>query len=192
MALVGTQPGQHIWFAFSLYIPDDFLESNWVYTNIGQIHNMNGPTALQSWGLHRPPVVQLYAKSGEIGIHTYTMRGKNKANADSSEDRYFVDTISSFKGKWHDVIFHFDSTKLPTKLDAFVDGRVIFTDKVISDFQADKYFAKYGIYRPFTKKHTAMTGLPMPTAVVYFDEIRLGTSRSDVDPVLNKKLTPVD
>ena len=59
-------------------------------------------------------------------------------------------------------------------------------------FPKDTYF-KYGIYRSFISKYKKMKKTnELPTQVVFYDEIRRGTSIEQVDINQNKKLKPID
>jgi hypothetical protein len=49
------------------------------------------------------------------------------------------------------------------------------------------YF-KYGIYRSFGSKHTGSA----PTQIVYYDEIRRGSSIEEVDFNINPNLKAID
>jgi hypothetical protein len=64
------------------------------------------------------------------------------------------------------------------------------TDFII--FEPKDFFFKYGIYRSFISRYTNKTGAGVPTQVLYYDEVRVGNSRADVDLNGSQPPPPVD
>ena len=88
--------------------------------------------------------------------------------------KYSLISNEEFKGKWHDIIVHaiwsVDANKGVTEV--WVDGgkAVDFRGATRTVENSTVYF-KYGIYRPSNNMITT----------VYYDEIRKGKTRDDVD-----------
>ena len=61
----------------------------------------------------------------------------------------------------------------------------------LMDVMPKEIYFKYGIYRSFISRYNCILG-KLPTQVVFYDEIRIGTSIKKVDFNLNPKLKPVD
>ena len=69
----------------------------------------------------------------------------------------------------------------------------MFFDRLKSpiNFKPKSTYFKYGIYRSFVSRYKGLHG-EIPTQIVYYDEVRRGTSIEDVDRNINPKLKPVD
>ena len=88
-----------------------------------------------------------------------------------------------FRGKWHDIVVN---VKWSSDDDGFfriwADGKLradITGLANVLNNEAEIYF-KYGLYRLNLGKFPGMTR-KIPTQIVYFDEVRKGKTREDVD-----------
>jgi hypothetical protein len=87
------------------------------------------------------------------------------------------------------VVVHFRPTKENGILEIYINGKLERTIDNPMIIRPDNFYLKYGIYRSFvTREHPNV----MPTQIVYFDEVRMGKTRMEVDAQLNPELKPVD
>ena len=85
---------------------------------------------------------------------------------------------NDFRGRWHDIVVHakwctggggFVKVWVNGELKAEVNGRNTYNNEPIQ--------FKYGVYRSFVGRY----GGRVPTQIAYFDEVRKGLARADVD-----------
>ena len=85
--------------------------------------------------------------------------------------------ISEMRGKWNRITLHLNAKPKKPNL------KVFFNEKLIANFEHELpydpkyYYWQYGVYRSFVSRH----GPPMPKQVVYYDEVRVGSSRAEVE-----------
>ena len=89
------------------------------------------------------------------------------------------------RGKWTDILIHLDTAKGKEVLEVYVNGqrKAALTDFI--NFIPKEFYFKYGIYRSFVSRH----GGPMPTQILYIDEVKLGKS---ADKVRVNEARPMD
>ncbi|MCB1394640.1 MAG: heparin lyase I family protein [Rhodobacter sp.] len=162
-------PGRDTWIGFSVYLPPDFEDSRNVNTSLFQIHRSGGPQRVAGGRTSNPPLMQIEARGGTLGVTIFVTDGPNPHAA--------LATLAQMRGRWTDIAVHFDDRD-PPMLEVYVNGEVgaIFTDWPLPD--PDFYYLKYGLYRSFVSRH----GGPMPTQVAIFDEMRVGIEPGAVIP----------
>ena len=167
-------PGDNQWIGFSLYIPEHYQTSNYVATTLGQIHQSGGnrPTGTAAGLKSFPPVLQLEAKGGYYDACIHILSGP-KNNVRDICELFTLSSISDMLGRWTDIEIHFDTTDKKSLIEIYVnkERKVLREDFV--KFWPQKYHVKYGIYRSFVSRHDG----PMPTQIVWFDEIKMGNTR---------------
>lgn len=176
-------PGTDRWVGFSLYLPEDFRTSPRVATTLGQIHQTGGPSGIAGGLPSFPPLVQLEARGNQYSACLHILTGP----ADNVRDRcrYFeLARISDMRGRWTDVLIHIDSRDAGV-FEVFIDGNRRGLAENFLRFRPEEFYLKYGIYRSFVSRH----GGPMPTQVVFFDEVRMANNREEAMP---KTEQPVD
>ena len=78
------------------------------------------------------------------------------------------------------------------RMDAWINGKKkVEINQSPLNFIPDKIYFKYGIYRSFVSRYKNIHG-KIPTQIVFYDEVRRGTSIKEVDRSMNPKLKPVD
>ena len=78
-------------------------------------------------------------------------------------------------------------------MDVWVDGiKKVEILKSPIFFKPKSIYFKHGIYRSFISKYKTFNKRKMPTQIVFYDEIRRGSSIKKVDININPKLKPVD
>jgi hypothetical protein len=163
--------GDDVWIGFSIYVPPNIPKAN-TWTTIGQIHQ-NDVKMTAPDGSTKSPNHMQFAMSGndlELAVWSQTEQG---AHAES----YYLRSIKSMEGKWTDIQWRFDTKNSNGDLEIWMDDRLV---KRLSDtvtVKPSSYYFKYGIYRAGLKRLAA----PIPTQVVIYDEVRIGSTREAVN-----------
>ena len=159
--------GDPMWLGFSVFLPSDFAVSNHVKTTIAQIHQRGGPIRVAGAQVSRPPVMQMELRGTTLRL---TVHVPGAANIHVT-----LAQIDEMRGAWTDFRVEFVSGD-------DLAMRVWVNDILRADVRdwptppPEFFYFKYGIYRSFVSRH----GGPMPTQVLYIDEVRLGPSSSSV------------
>ena len=179
-------PGQRRWIAWSIYLPPDYRDSGAVQTHLGQVHQFRGPSGTMNGMPSNPPLLQFSEDKGSYNMCLHQLSGP----ADNITDRcdtYTLSTTQAMRGRWTDIVIDLNTDKSNGHLAVLVNGQTMVDIKQpVVRYDAQNFFVKYGIYRSFISRATE----PLATQVVYFDEVRLGTSLASVDNRCN--LTAVD
>ena len=168
-------PGDNQWIAFSLYIPEDYQTSDYVNTTVGQIHQIGGPTGTAGGFQSFPGVLQLDTKGGHYFACIHILSGSAN-NVQDHCDYFTLSSISDMRGRWTDIEIHFDTTDKKSLIEIYVNKERKALLEEFVEFWPQMYHVKYGIYRSFVSQH----GGPMPTQIVWFDEIKMGNTREEV------------
>jgi len=115
-------------------------------------------------------------------VHLLTGNATNVQN--NTVDFPLID-LASMKGRWTDIQILLDTTDDKELLEIFVDGERTVRYEDFITFVPEYYFFKYGLYRSFVSRH----GGPIPTQVLFIDEVRMGSTMDAVDVDENR---PVD
>jgi hypothetical protein len=172
------------WIGFSVYVPQDFKASSKVNTTVGQIHQRGGPSGTAGGLPSFPPLMQLEMRGGSYiaGVHILT---GSASNVRDNVKKFPLASINAMRGKWTDILIHLDTAKGKEVLEVYVNGqrKAALTDFI--NFIPKEFYFKYGIYRSFVSRH----GGPMPTQILYIDEVKLGKS---ADKVRVNEARPMD
>jgi hypothetical protein len=176
-------------FAYSLMLSPDFQSVHPTNTDLGQVHQIGGPKGTAGGLKSFPPLIQIGAKGGRLVFKWHKLTGSASNVVDSTVERHLAN-LDDMKSKWTDISFCLDIDG--KRIDGWVNGKKAFeiNESPINFVPKEIYF-KYGIYRSFISRYKASKG-KLPTQVVFYDEIRRGTSIEKVDFTLNPKLKPVD
>jgi hypothetical protein len=179
-------PGQRRWVSWSIYLPPEWQDSREVPTHLGQIHQFRGPRGVMLGLPSNPPLLQFSEDRGSYNMCLHQLSGP----ADNIQDRCETHTLSTteaMRGRWTDIIIDLNTHKTTGHLTVMVNGiTMVDIKQPVVRYDAENFFVKYGIYRSFISRATE----PLKTQVVYFDEVRVGTSLASVDNRCN--LTAVD
>lgn len=180
VAQVGTQnyQGETWWYGISFYVPPDYKDSG---------NAIGTSRTVSMFQYHQTP------ENPAMGWFPAWMFAKEYngpfvARAFASDPymtpiRYELWPASSFVGRWHDVVVE---AKWSTGDDGFMrmwmNGTMVLDHRgaTRSPGNKDIYF-KYGVYRPSTPATQINT-------VLYFDEVRRGSAREQVDIRLIEKM----
>jgi hypothetical protein len=153
-----TLEGDEYWYAWSVYVPGNIPQASWVF--LGQF---------QQYYTHEPIWMFLKTSGGPLcAMYTPTIN-----NMWHCRPEHILIHNYEFAGRWHDILVHAkwttDSTGF-TKI--YVNGtlKVDFTGPTRTNPNVGIAF-KYGIYRMASQQ----------TSVVYYDEVRRGKTRQEVD-----------
>ena len=150
------------WYAYSIYLPNDFKTVYPVKSAMAQFHQKG------SW----PTLMFQFTDMGyyadrQLGYQTQEMKK-------------LLD-VKDMIGKWNDILIHINSTSKDSGFyKIWVNGNLKYEYNGTITGGKENYF-KFGIYQtkvsvwPMYHPDT-----PYPTQVVYYDEVRAGKSRQAV------------
>ncbi len=161
--------GPH-WYAWSIYLPEDYPNIYPTKTALGQFHLAgNGVSVMfqnQSW----------YGRGGGLWVDRFVSSQSSIQDEIISEE--------DLRGKWHDILVKAVWSKGDDgEFTVWVNGVEKYTYKGFTSLNGSSVSHKYGIYRSFVSRYKFMNGddVPVPTQVVYYDEVRYGRTRAEVD-----------
>lgn len=180
--------GSDNWLSWYFYVPEDATYPKYISTTVGQIYGWN---KAPNW---RPLAMVMI--SGNVVQTQWIQSSLLRDNSGENGSRYasngFVEwagKLSDLRGKWNQVVIHVDTTLDAGILQIYLNGKLV--NEVKNPVQATgfQHFGfKYGLYRSFISQEKG----PMPTSVIYYDEMRFGHTREEVDDILNPSLPVVD
>jgi len=196
--------GDDFWSFFSIYIPHDFVGISPATITLGAI-GTNSP--VENIGNSGQGVgVPKFNKNGASGsflhfnvhdgYYNLVMRKRQEmyGQVQMTSKIFNLISIKSMRGKWTDVLVHVDFGDPDNIiLDAWING----TKKVSNVHSAmgiipTELHQVVGIYEQEVTKYHDAKDQALPTVIVYFDEMRVGRTREEVDPKANPALPPVD
>jgi len=194
------RPGEDFWAAYSIYIPTDLPDLGPVQLNLAAIKN-------------EAPVMNVGGSGVQVGIKSANKNGGSGAfimynvhdgnyqlqlfklqemygELHPTNRTWVLKPIKAMRGHWTDVMVHVDMTNPDDlQLSAWVDGRqVIAAEHLHMGMVAPNYYQKIGVYEIGVDEYRASKHAPVPTVVVYYDEVRVGHTRDAVDIRTNPKL----
>ena len=179
-------------YGYSLKLSDDFKSVYPANTDLGQVHQIGGPVGSAGGFKSVPPIVQIGIFKEMLIFGWHKLSGDIDNVRDRKDINYLV-PISEMRGVWTDISFCLDYEN--NRMDAWVNGvkKMEILESPVNFIPDNTYF-KYGIYRSFVREYrigVSDDGI-MPTQIVFYDEVRRGTSIEEVDANINPKLKPVD
>jgi hypothetical protein len=161
--------GERKFLAWNIYLPDDFEASAFVNSTLGQVHQKGGPRGTAGGLSSFPPLMQFEAKGDAYSVCWHRLEG----DAGNITDKCVAKTlakITEMRGKWTEVVLDLDLSMETGGAKVYINGNetAVF-DYPLVRFKPQELYMKYGIYNSFVSRH----GGPMPTQVVYYDEIRI-------------------
>lgn len=148
------------WYGWSFYVPSDNSAQD-TFLFFGQVQQ--APSANPLW---------MFIKNGKepfCMLRTPTL--DRSFYCEQPTDFPLIDH-DNFAGKWHDMVMHVKFSRDDGFVNIWVDGsqKVSYIGNTITEGN-DMVTFSYGLYRPTHKS----------SVVVYFDEVRWGTQREQVD-----------
>jgi hypothetical protein len=177
-------------YGYSLMLSEDFIDVHPTNTDLGQVHQIGGPSGTAGGLASLPPLIQIGAHEGSLYFGWHELWGSATNVIDEKRD-YKLKSLEDMKGVWTDISFCLDFKN--KRMDAWVDGiKKVEILKSPIFFKPKSIYFKHGIYRSFISRYKARNNGKMPTQIVFYDEIRRGNSVKKVDININPKLKPVD
>jgi hypothetical protein len=202
------EPGDVMWYGWSIYLPTDFVDLSPAGTLVGQ-------SKLVRW---RAPLWDFSIQRGAL-VFKHSPRGR----FDPVDCRTI--SLSQMRGRWTDIVVYADHSLQNQSGEAmvrvWVNGRQmcsgyqpLVTQAMLDHAETNQIYFKYGIYNSYvsrwlnihgtrpreaaqfndyhadsggTSSSPSATpfaydwGVELPTQVVFYDEVRLGATREDVD-----------
>lgn len=167
--------GEEYWFSFSLFLPSTFETSNTVKSTIGQIKPRGGPSGEYAGFASLPSLLQLYALGNEYNLCWQELIDPATATTMCTDIK--MAKIDEMKGKWTDVALHFSTSRTSGFVHVYVNSQLKGSiNKPLVNYPERNFFVKYGIYNTLISRN----GAPMPTQVVYFDEVKIEKKEQQV------------
>ena len=180
-------------FAFSIMLDDSFQSTSPTKTSLGQIHQRGGPKGSAEGIASNPPLIQFDVKNDYYNLNWHVLSGSVNNVRDQSVYYKLIPT-NDMKGKWTDISFCIDFAN--KNISVWVNGnKKVNIDKapINAKLIPSAIYFKHGIYRSFISKYKASHSTDvMPTQIVYYDEVRRGSSIDEVDFNINSSLEIVD
>lgn len=167
--------GTDQWIAFSINLPADFKTSPRVRTTVGQVKMKGGPKGFAGGFPSEPGVFQMEMLGNRYFFRVHVLSGPFDNVKNDIKD-YPLASISELRGRWTDFVVRVNTKTAPATIEVFKNGKRVVLHNYNQNYAPRAYYFKYGIYRSFVSNHRG----PMPTQVVYFDEVRMGRSYDKV------------
>ena len=119
--------------------------------------------------------VKILSSLNRRAVHQIDLSGSANDVTNEVID-YDLISIDDMRGRWTDIAINLDTSREGGRLSAYVNGRRIVEHDNFINFVPESYYFKYGIYRTFVSRH----GAPLPTQIIYVDEVRIGENRFEV------------
>ena len=173
--------------AFSIMLDDSFVTMDSSPTALGQIQQKGGPTGFMEGFKSQPGVLMFHAQEGYYDFDWLYLHG-SRTDIKQTDLKFRLLSLDDMKGKWTDISFCLDFAK--NNMSLWVNGKRKFdiNQPPTGLHMPESIFFKYGIYQSFVSKHSGST----PTQIVYYDEIRRGSSVEEVDLNINPNLKVID
>jgi hypothetical protein len=173
--------------AFSIKLDENFTLGSFNQTALAQIQQTGGPTGFMEGFKSNPGVLMFHAQEGYYDFDWLYLHG-SRTDIKQTDLKFRLLSLNDMKGKWTDISFCLDFAK--NNMSLWVNGKRKFNinQPPTGLHLPESIFFKYGIYRSFGSKHSGS----VPTQIVYYDEIRRGSSIEEVDFNINPNLKVID
>lgn len=160
--------GSKNWYGWSIFVPNDFPNVWPTRTVLGQFHQKGDE-------IFDPPIMFKYYSDG-YRIHVNQM-------SQSPPEDYLLIPEDDFRGQWHDILVHAKWTNTDGGfIKIWVNGILKVNRAGALTLYSKPIYFRYGIYRHSLSNYKTMSNVDnLPTQIVYYDEVRKGKSRADVD-----------
>jgi hypothetical protein len=164
--------GEEYWYGWSIFFPNDYPNIFPTETALGQFKS----------NYVNAPVVMFLDFPNGYWMQFVQIRGRH------FQDSYLLIDEEELRGRWHDIVVH---ARWSNNDDGFI--KVWVNDVLKANYSGaltryiNQIYFKYGVYRNGVSLYKLAENVDsVPTQVVYFDEVRKGRSREDVDIRLRK------
>ena len=182
--------GKHC-IAFSIMLDDSFVTMHPTSTALAQIQQSGGPSGFIEGFKSNPGVLMFHAHEGYYDFDWLYLHG-SRTDIKQTDLRFRLLSLDEMKGKWTDISFCLDFAK--NNMSLWVNGKIKFNinQPPTGLHLPESIFFKYGIYQSFVTKYKQKYNLDTPIQIVYYDEIRRGSSVEEVDFNINPNLKAID
>ena len=170
--------GNQVWYGWSIYLPNDFRDVEPTNTMLGQ------------------------GKFGEIPLwnfnaHSNFLVFEHRPGTQMDPIWCNAAKLSSMRGRWTDIVvytdYSYENNNNSDMLKVWINDKLVCSSKspVMSvkrtRNQGQRHVQlRYGIYNSFISEfHKSGKGDILPTQVVYYDNVRTGKTRAEVDVNMN-------
>ena len=178
--------------AFSIMLDNDFKTMDGSPTALAQVHQRGGPTGFAGGFKSNPGVLMFHAQEGYYDFDWLYLHG-SRTDIKQLDLKFRLLPLEEMKGKWNDISFCLDFAK--NNMSLWVNGEKKFNiNQPPTGLHLPKSIIfKYGIYQSFISWYKLEHNKnKMPTQIVYYDEIRRGSSIEEVDFNINPNLKAID
>ena len=182
--------GKHC-IAFSIMLDDSFVTMHPTSTALAQIQQSGGPSGFIEGFKSNPGVLMFHAHEGYYDFDWLYLHG-SRTDIKQTDLRFRLLSLDEMKDKWTDISFCLDFAK--NNMSLWVNGKRKFNinQPPTGLHLPESIFFKYGIYQSFVTKYKKKYNRNTPTQIVYYDEIRRGSSIEEVDFNINANLKAID
>ena len=182
--------GKHC-IAFSIMLDDSFVTMHPTSTALAQIQQSGGPSGFIEGFKSNPGVLMFHAHEGYYDFDWLYLHG-SRTDIKQTDLRFRLLSLDEMKGKWTDISFCLDFAK--NNMSLWVNGKRKFNinQPPTGLHLPETIFFKYGIYQSFVSKYKQKYNRDTPIQIVYYDEIRRGSSVEEVDFNINPNLKAID
>jgi hypothetical protein len=181
---------KHKFFAWSIYLPEDFQSVDPVLLLAGQIHQTGLEIPTNDGKNRYGQNLSFHINNGGYWVVRYLRAFPPDFDPYSGyykKDTHLID-IEDMLGKWTDVVLEFKSTKTKKGIiRVWINGELKYEYFGQTSDGGKNYF-KFGMYqswvsrinntppKPWIDGTTRNKADPYPTQVVYYDDVRIGKS----------------
>ena len=157
--LYPNRDGDEFWYGYSMFLPNETLQQGKSSTFIGQFNSDNS--------------ARFYLRDFKDGFgYTFNDRDYDLISQD------IVASNADIRGRWVDITMHIIWSETDTGLiELYVNDELVETLTGPNMDGATRTTFDFGIYNAFISRCDCDS---MPRQVMYFDEIRRGTTREEV------------
>lgn len=178
-------------YGYSLKLSENFIDISPSKTELGQVHQIGGPSGEAGGFVSFPPLIQISADGGALFFYWHVLTG-SASNVQDKVRSFRLKWLDEMLEVWTDISFCLDFGN--HRIEAWVDGvqKVKLSKSPINfNLKPQNIYFKHGIYRSFISKYKK-NHKSLPIQIVFYDEIRRGNSIEEVDININPSLKAVD
>jgi hypothetical protein len=190
--------GDEKWIALSIFLPKEF-DTDKLDTSLFQFHHGGGKSVTNEAGGAQHKFFSIGCFKNDFFVDYRELTG---TDADNKFRDSKIGSCPAMKNKWTDLLFHVSLEKENGFLEIYSNGKKVFDvrkgqkyqytsndDEVFSGVKKTNFINKdvsnfyitYGTYITNAQKFRDKTGNPVPKTVAFYDEVRIGNDRSEVD-----------
>jgi hypothetical protein len=177
--------------AFSIMLDNNFKTLDLSPTALAQVQQKGGPKGFMKGFKSNPGVLMFHASKGYYDFDWLYLHG-SRTDIKQTDLKFRLLSLDEMKGKWSDISFCLDFAK--NNMSLWVNGKRKFNinQPPTGLHLPEAIVFKYGIYQSFITEYKQKNNRNTPTQIVYYDEIRRGSSIEEVDFNINPNLKAID